>query len=339
MITVDDVRRARADLTGKVHTTPTFSSTSLGAITGGEVWLKAELFQRTGSFKVRGATHRVGALTSDERARGVISISAGNHAQAVAYACSRADVDCLVLMWRSASPSKVAATRGYGATVDTGSADPDEAYDRLPAIVEESGRVLVHPFDDPIVMAGQGTVGLEILDQVEDVDTVIVATSGGGLVSGVATAMKGISPDVRVIAVQSIASPSFVEATKAGGSIRFRQEPSIADALTAPYFGASCFEVASRLVDDVVLVSDDEIAEAMRFLYARAKLACEPAAAAPVAALLHGHLDVRGRRAVCVVSGGNVVPEVAAAVLGAAPAADRQQIMSGGSSPAMHRGG
>lgn len=316
MITLDDVRRARADLTGKVHTTPTFSSAALGAITGGEVWLKAELFQRTGSFKVRGATHRVGALASEERSRGVVSISAGNHAQAVAYACARAEVDCLVLMWKSASPLKVAATRGYGAEVDTASADPEAAYDRLPAIVEESGRVLVHPFDDPIVMAGQGTVGLEISEQAPDVDTVIVATSGGGLISGVATAMKGVSPGVRVIAVQSTASPSFVEATKAGGSVRFRQEPSIADALTAPYFGASCFEVASRLVDEVVLVTDDEIAEAMRFLYARAKLACEPAAAAPVAALLQGRVDVRGRRVVCVVSGGNVVPEIAASVLG-----------------------
>ena len=316
MIGLDDVRRAGTALAGRVHTTPTFTSTMLGRIAGADVWLKAELFQRTGSFKVRGALHRVDALTEEERTRGVVSISAGNHAQAVAYACAQRDVDCLVLMWGSASPLKVEATRSYGAQVDTASADPDEAYDRLPEIIEESGRVLVHPFDDPIVMAGQGTVGLEIVDQVPEVDTVLVAASGGGLISGVATAVKGLVPGARVIAVQASASPSFVEATAAGASVRFRQEPSIADALTAPYFGRSCYEVASRLVDDVVLVTDDEIADGMRFLYSRAKLAAEPGGAAPVAALLHGRVDVGGRRVVAVVSGGNVIPEVAARVLG-----------------------
>lgn len=316
MISLDDVGAAAERLGGRVHRTPVFSSTTLGSSTGATVWLKAELFQRTGSFKVRGALHKVDSLTDAERTRGVISISAGNHAQAIAYACAQSQIDCLVLMWRSASELKVAATRGYGAEVDLGSADPDEAYDRLHEIIDRTGRALAHPFDDPVVMAGQGTVGLEICEQVPGVDTVVVAASGGGLLSGVATAVKGLHPDSRIIAVQAEASPSLVEATAAGGSVRFTQRPSIADALTAPYFGQSCFEVASRLVDEVVLVSDVEIADAMRFLYGRAKLACEPAAAAPIAALLQARLDVAGRNVVAVVSGGNVLPEVAASILG-----------------------
>jgi threonine dehydratase len=315
MISLRDVQEAGERLRGRVHLTPVLSSAALGELTGGSISLKAELFQRTGSFKVRGALNKLDSLTPDERSRGVVSISAGNHAQAVAYACGKSGVDCLVMMWKSASPLKVEATRGYGAEVDLSSADPDEAYDRLSAVTEETGRVLVHPFDDPVVMAGQGTVGLEICEQVPDVDTVIVATSGGGLISGVATAVKGLLPGSRVVAVQAKASPSLVEARRAGGSVRFRQEPSIADALTAPYLGASCYEVCDRLVDDVVLVSDDEIADAMRFLYARAKLACEPAAAAPVAAILGGGLDLKGRKVVAVISGGNVLPQVAASVL------------------------
>lgn len=319
MITLADVEGAAQRLHGRIHRTPTLSSRTLSELTGGTVHLKAELFQRTGAFKVRGALNKVDSLTQEERARGVISISAGNHAQAIAYACAQSEVDCLVLMWKSASPLKVDATREYGATVDLDSANPDEAYDRLPLIMEETGRVLVHPFDDPIVMAGQGTVGLEICDQVSDVDSVIVATSGGGLISGVATAVKGRHPDARVIAVQAAASPSLIEAKKAGGSVRFAQSPSIADALTAPYFGKGCFEVCERLVDDVVLLSEDEIAEGMRFLYGRAKLACEAAAATPVAALLASKLDIRDRPAVAVVSGGNIAPDAAARILAGQP--------------------
>jgi threonine dehydratase len=316
-VTIDDVRVAATRIRDRVHRTPILSSATLGDRAGARVLLKAELFQRTGSFKVRGSFNKVDSLTEDERRRGVISISAGNHAQAIAYACGRAGIDCMVVMWRSASPLKVEATRGYGATVDADSADPDEAYARLDALLAETGRVLVHPFDDPAVIAGQGTLGLELCEQVPDVDAVLVSTSGGGLLSGVATAVKAIRPSARVISVQAAATASLRAALDAGGSVRIEQRPTIADALTAPYLGHHCFEICRELVDEVVLLEEEELAEGFRFLYTRGKLACEVAGAAPAAALLAGKVDVRGATAVAVVSGGNVASDAAARLLAA----------------------
>ncbi|MGH2999261.1 MAG: pyridoxal-phosphate dependent enzyme, partial [Gaiellaceae bacterium] len=195
-----DVERARAVLAGRVHRTPTFSSAALG------VHLKAELFQKTGSFKARGALNRMAALTPDERRRGVVTWSAGNHAQAVAWAAAQYDVDCLVAMWVAANPLKVEATRGYGATVDLSSPDPAVAYERALA---ESDRVFVHPHDDPYVIAGHGTLALEILEDVPDVATVVVGVGGGGLVSGIVTALAGLGGQVRIVAVEPEQSQAF----------------------------------------------------------------------------------------------------------------------------------
>src|SRR5918992_6060366 len=202
LLTLDDVERARETIAGRLHRTPLLSSATLAARTGGRVHLKAELLQRTGSFKPRGVLTKLASLSDEEKRRGVISISAGNHAQALAYAASSEGIDALVVMWESASAMKVAAARGYGATVDTEAPDIPSAFERLEQLAAETGRTLVHPYDDPLVMAGQGTVGLELVEDVPDVDVVLVPVGGGGLVSGIATAVKGLRPEARVVAVE-----------------------------------------------------------------------------------------------------------------------------------------
>jgi threonine dehydratase len=314
--TLNDVQAAAEVIAGRVHRTPMLTSATLADRCGPPVWLKAELFQRTGSFKPRGAFNRVHALTPEERERGAITISAGNHAQALAVAAHDEGVDALVLMPADASPAKVAATRGYGATVDLESADSMGALERMRAIAAESGRVIVHPYDDPLIVAGQGTVGLEIVEDAPDADTVIVPIGGGGLIAGIATAVKGLRPDARVIGVEPELSAAMRTALDAGHPVPAVPGLTIADALRSPVAGTTALEVCSRLVDDVVLVSDDEIRQGMRFLYERAKLACEPGAAVGVAALLAGRIDVRGSAGVAlVISGGNVAAELAAEVL------------------------
>jgi threonine dehydratase len=210
----------------------------------------------------------------------------------------------------------VAATRGYGATVDLESADSMEALERMRAIAAESGRTIVHPYDDPLIVAGQGTVGLEIVEEAPDADTVIVPIGGGGLIAGIATAVTGLRPNARVIGVEPELSAAMRTAIDAGHPVPAVPGPTIADALRSPVAGEIGLEVCRRLVDDVVLVSEDEIREGMRFLYARAKLACEPGAAVGVAALLAGRLDLRGSQGVVfVISGGNVSPQLAAEIL------------------------
>jgi len=314
-LSLDDVRAAREAIGGRLHRTPTFASRTLSELTGARILLKAELFQRTGSFKPRGVLNKLASLSLDEKARGVIGISAGNHAQALAYAAGVEGLDALVVMWDGASAQKIAATRGYGAAVDTEAAGPAEAFEHLDDLIERTGRTLVHPFDDPLVQAGQGTVGLEIVEDVPDVDVVLVPVGGGGLVSGIATAVKGLRTEARVVAVEPEQSPALHEALKAGRSVPVRPT-SIADGLGAPFAGENALAVCRDRVDDSVLVTEDEIEAAFRFLYARAKLACEPAGAAATGALLGGKVAVRpGETAVAVVSGGNVGPETAAAIL------------------------
>jgi threonine dehydratase len=300
---VIDVERARRTIAGHVHRTPTFTSAALGA------HLKAELFQKTGSFKARGALNRLAALTPDERRRGVVTWSAGNHAQAVAWAAAREGVDCLVAMWQGVSPLKVDATRGYGATVDLSSRDAADAYDRALAAAEREGRVFVHPHSDPLVLAGHGTLALEILEDVPAVATVVVPVGGGGLVAGIVTALAGRA---RVIAVEPVGAQAFRAGLEAGHSVRVDTN-TIADGLAPPFAGELALEICRGAVDSV-LVSEHEIAEGMRFLYTRAKLACEPAGAAAAAAVLAGKVDLAGPL-VAVVSGGNAVPEQAAAIL------------------------
>ena len=307
MITVDDVRAAREAIGDDLHRTPVFSSRTLGA----NVFLKAELFQRTGSFKPRGVLNKLRSLSQEERARGVIGVSAGNHAQALAFGGAVEGIDALLVMWRSASPAKIEATRGYGAEVDLEADGPETVFDRLEELMAETGRTLVHPFDDPLVAAGQGTVGLELAEQVEDVDTVVVPVGGGGLISGIAAAL----PDKRVIGVEPAGSNALSLGLAQNEPVHVSPR-SIADGLNAPFAGTLAIELARRHEVQLVLVEEDEIEDAFRFLYERAKLACEPAAAASVAAILSGKIPLAEEETVvAVVSGGNVSGETAAAIL------------------------
>jgi threonine dehydratase len=306
----EDVLAARETIGDRLHRTPVFSSATLGRLTGADVYLKAELFQRTGSFKPRGVLNKLASLSADERARGVIGVSAGNHAQALAFCSALEGLDCLVVMWRSASEQKIEATRGYGAAVDLKADGPGVVFDRLAELIDETGRTLVHPFDDPLVIAGQGTVGLEIAEDMPGVHTIVVPVGGGGLVSGVASAFDG-----RVVAVEPERSPALHKALAAGRPVPV-DPASIADGLNAPFAGELCLAVCQARGVEMVLVSDDEIAEGMRFLYGRAKLACEAAGAAAVAALLAGKVALeRGETVVSVVSGGNIAPETASGIL------------------------
>jgi threonine dehydratase len=298
-----DVERAHAVLAGRIERTPTLGSTSLG------VSLKAELFQTTGSFKARGALNRLAALTPEERERGVVTWSAGNHAQAVAWAAAEAGVDCLVQMWQTASPFKVEAARSYGATVDVSSPDPAVAYERTLEVVEREGRVFVHPHSDPLVVAGHGTIALELLEDVPELDTVVVGVGGGGLVSGIVTGLDGRA---RVVAVEPERSPALSAGLEAGKPVRVGTD-TIADGLAPPFAGELPLEICRGRVE-TVLVSEEEIAEGMRFLYARAKLACEPAGAAAAGAVLAGKVEA-GAGVAVIVSGGNVEPRQAVAIL------------------------
>jgi threonine dehydratase len=278
---------------------------------GGRAYLKTELFQKTGSFKSRGVVTKLASLSPEEKERGVISISAGNHAQALAWACSAEGIDCLLITWRDASPLKVAATRAYGATVDQEAADHLEAFERVEALRRETGRTLVHPFDDPHVVAGQGTVGLEIREELPDVDVVVVPVGGGGLVAGIATALPG----KRIVAVEPEGSTALRSALEAGKPVPLPPK-SIADALNAPIAGEIPLEICARLGVESILLTEEEIRAGFRFIYERGKLAAEPGGAAGVAALLAGKVpDVQGKTAVAVVSGGNVAAKTAAAIL------------------------
>jgi len=291
MISLDDIYAARTVIGDHLHRTPTLSATTLGAMAEVELWVKAELLQRTGSFKVRGVLNKLAHLTPEERARGVIGVSAGNHAQALAYGAALEGVPCTVVMPETAVRSKVAATRGYGAEVVLHGATSIESFAEYDRLLEARGLVPVHPFDDPHVMAGQGTVGLEMLEDTphpETLDAVIVPVGGGGLISGIAVAIKESRPEVRVIGVEPEGAPSLSRAL-------------------APFAGPHTLAIAQRYVDRMVLVSDDEIAAALRLTLERTKLQAEPAGAAGIAALLLGRCGLRpGARVVVCVSGGNI---------------------------------
>ena len=301
MVTREHVARARATIGDRLARTPTLRSRALRA------HLKCELFQRTGSFKSRGALNKLSSLTPEERRRGVITISAGNHAQAVAWAATQEGVDALVVMARNASPQKVAATRTYGAAVDLEAPTWIEAFERVHQLVDETGRVLVHPHEDPLVLAGAGTVGLEIAEDVADADAVVVAVGGGGLIAGIQAA---IGDRTRVIGVEPERARAFHAAIDAGRPVSL-EPSSIADGCNAPRLGQLPFELCRHL--EHVLVSEEEIEDAFRFLYARTKLAVEPAAAVAAAARLNDKFDADNP--VLVVSGGNADPKIASGIL------------------------
>jgi len=306
MLGFTEVAAARDRIAGHVHRTPLLSATRIGDRAGVKLWLKCELLQKTGSFKVRGALNTMRQLSDDERRRGVVGVSAGNHAQALAWAARAAGTTCTVVMPSVAVQAKLDATRGYGATVvqhQWGSA----MFDKARELAEEHGYVFIHPFDDPRVVAGQGTVGIEILEDLADADAIVVPVGGGGLLSGIAIAAKHLKPSIRVFGVEPEGAQALRKSLDAGAVTPIDPPHTIADGLAAPMTTALPLEVAQRYVDDVVVVSDDEIVDAMRLTLASAKLMAEPAGAAAVAALITRKLPVAaGARVVCVVSGGNV---------------------------------
>jgi threonine dehydratase len=310
-VTRDDVLAAAERIHGRVHRTPTLTSHTLGE----RVWLKAELFQKTGSFKARGVLNKLASLTAEEKARGVIGISAGNHAQALAWGSAAEKIDCLVVMYASASPAKVAATRAYGADVDLEATDAVEAFARLDEHIRQTGRTLVHPFDDPLVIAGQGTLALELLEDAPDVETIVVPVGGGGLISGVAGVLKSARPDVHVIGVQIESCSAYPASLTAGEPVEVAGGPTIADGIAIKRPGGLVLPLVREWVDELVVVGEDETAEAMVLLLERAKLVVEGAGAVGVAALLSGAIVPTHRGAtVVVLSGGNVDAGVLATV-------------------------
>ena len=306
-LTRQDFEQARARVAPHTYHTPILTSRSLSEATGFEVRLKAELFQKGGSYKVRGPTNLIAQLSDEERSRGVICSSAGNHSQGVAIAARQYGVQAVVCMAENATPSKIAATEGYGAQVVLHGNIWDEANERALELVEERGLTYVHPFDDPRLIAGQGTVGLEIMDDFPGADIIVVPIGGGGLISGVSMAVKSINPDIRVIGVESSGAPAMKLSVEAGHRITLDEVHCVIDGLTVKRVGENTRSVVSRCVDDIVTLPDEQIFEAVLWLMARAKLVAEGAAAAPVAALLHDLIDAPpGSKVVAVLSGGNL---------------------------------
>ncbi len=304
--TIDDVRAAVDHIAAHLHRTPLTGSRSLSTATGCELVFKCENLQKTGSFKPRGALNRIATLSAEQRERGVITISAGNHAQGVAYAAARLNTKAVVVMPDSAVPAKVAATRGYGAECVL-HGDVHAAFEKLRELQAERGLTLVHPFDDPMLVAGHGTMALEMLEDGGAFDAVVVGIGGGGLISGTATTFRHLSPDTRLFGVEPSGAATMTAALQAGEAVRVENLDTIADGLAPPFAGDLNLSIVQQTVESVIVVSDEEIRTAMSLLLERCKLLVEPAGAAALAALLGGHVPVpSGARVGVVLSGGNV---------------------------------
>jgi threonine dehydratase len=305
-LTLRDFQEARARIAPHIHLTPLLSSRQLSESTGYDVHLKAEMFQRVGSYKIRGPLNKFTFLSEEEKQRGVVCSSAGNHAQGVALAARIHGIRAVVCMAENATPAKIAATRAYGAEVVLAGRIWDEANEKARELVRTEGLTYISPFDDPDLIAGQGTLGLEIVQALPDVDAVIVPIGGGGLISGVSMALKSHNPAVRVIGVESSDGPAMQRSLEAGEVVTI-DCGTIIDGLRVRRVGNHTFSVCQRFVDQIVTLPDRKIFEALLWVMERCKLVAEGAAAAPVAALLNGLIDLpRGSRVVCVLSGGNL---------------------------------
>ncbi|MDB2238843.1 MULTISPECIES: threonine ammonia-lyase [Halorubrum] len=307
MLSLADIREARERVSGVARHTPLERSRSFSEMSGADLHLKLENFQRTGAFKIRGAMNRIQTLSEAEREAGVVTASAGNHAQGVALAASRAGVDATVVMPKFAPVSKVKATRGYGASVRLEGVDYDEAQAYAHRLEREEDRTYVHAFDDPVVMAGQGTLGLEIVDDCPDLDTVVVPIGGGGLISGVSVAIKEQLPDVRVVGVQAEGAASAAKSLEAGEVTEIDSVDTIADGIATRSVGEETLEVMAEYVDEVVTVDDREIALALTLLLERAKTLVEGAGAVALAAVLSEAFEYDdGETVVAALCGGNI---------------------------------
>lgn len=313
MLTLDKIYHAAFTLKGVARTTDLLSSSSLKPNT--HMYLKTENLQVTGSFKVRGAYYKISQLNEEQKKAGVIACSAGNHAQGVALSATKNGIKSVVCMPDGAPISKVEATKGYGAEVVLVPGVYDDAYNRAIELQKEKGYTFVHPFDDEDVIAGQGTIGLEILNQLENIDAVVVPIGGGGLISGVAFAIKSLKPQIKVYGVQAANAPSMYESIKQKKQITLDAVSTFADGIAVKHPGDNTFEIVSKYVDEVVTVSEDEIAMAILTLMERQKLVAEGAGAVSVAAVLADKVPVDGKNVVCVVSGGNIDVNILSRVL------------------------
>jgi threonine dehydratase len=290
---IADIEAARARLDGVARVTPVYRSETLSRTCGREVYLKAENLQRTGSFKVRGAYNRISTLTDAQRAAGVVAASAGNHGQAVAWAAREVGAHARIFMPQDSAMAKVEATRHYGAEVELTGPAIEESLEAAQAYVAETGATLVHPFEDPVIIAGQGTIGLEIADQVEGVDTVLIPIGGGGLASGIAIALRAVLPKLRIVGLQ------------AAGTLPSGSGYTLADGIAVKKPGELTMSILDRVLDDIVAVTDEEISQAIVLLLERTKLVVEGAGAVGVAAMLSGKVE-GGGTIVPVLSGGNI---------------------------------
>ena len=271
-----------------------------------EIYLKPECLQHTGSFKLRGAYYKISQLTPEEKERGVIACSAGNHAQGVALGAKNNGIKALICLPAGAPISKVEATKSYGAEICLVPGVYDDAYAKAIELRDKHGYTFVHPFDDPLVIAGQGTIGLEILEEMPDVDAIVVPVGGGGLISGLAFAVKTLRPDIKVYGVQADGAPSMAESVHLHRMIHLNSVSTIADGIAVKEPGINTFDLCNRYVDEIVTVSDEEIAAAILYLMEKQKLVSEGAGAVSVAAVMTGKIPVKGKKVVCLVSGGNI---------------------------------
>lgn len=306
MISLEDVKKARERIKDWIHETPLFSSATFSLWSGNEVYLKAENLQKSGAFKFRGAMNFMLSMDEEERKKGVVTGSSGNHGQALACAAKILGVKAIVVVPEDASTAKVAAIEGYGALVERCGRSSTERISRAMEIAEQREMTFVPPFDHPWIMAGQGTTGLEILDELPDVDAVLVPCGGCGLISGVATALKESSKKVKVYGVEPERSNSTYLSLKAGHIVELKNIETIADGLRTASPGKITFPIVQKYVDDVLLVSEEEIKKTVLLLLERAKLLVEPSGAVPVAALLYGKVPFKAKKTVALMSGGNV---------------------------------
>jgi threonine dehydratase len=304
--TIQDVWRAQEVIRPHVYHTPLLHSRTIGEQCGAEIYLKAENLQRSGAYKLRGATYKLSRLSAEERAHGVIAASAGNHAQGVAIAAASLGIPCTIVMPAGAPLAKVTATQGYGATVVLHGENYNEAYARARELQAETGSIYIHAYDDPDIIAGQGTLGLEILSDLPEVEAILVGVGGGGLISGIATAVKALKPDVCIVGVEARGAASMRAALDAGQVMTLPTIATIADGIATKTAGAMTYEIVRSLVDDVVTVDEEDIIAAVLLLLERCKLLVEGAGAVGVAALLAGAVDLAGRRTAVVLSGGNI---------------------------------
>lgn len=306
LVELSDITKAQEIIAGYVHKTPIIPSTALGNRTRVNLYFKAEVFQKTGSFKPRGALNKLHSLTDKEKKRGVITVSSGNHAQGVAYASSLLGIPATVIMPKATPENKVNATKGYGAEVIL-HGRVEDLMDKFLEVQKERNLVMIHPFDDPLIIAGQGTIGLEILEDFPEVEWVFVPVGGGGLISGISAAIKLKKPSVKIIGVEPTGAAAMFQSVRRNAVVHLDKVDTIAEGLGAPFVGEYTLAHVKRYVDDLVLVSDKEIVRAVRLILERCKILTEPAGAAGFAALLSKKVDVpSGAQVVCVLSGGNI---------------------------------